>query len=168
MVDYEKSAFFQDPLAAVRTRAALEAIIRSDVTLLKAGRDSLLTKLDHESIPYIKHAYLQLRHGKRTGSVISFEEGENIRAQTVEVPQGQPVIFTERILHRSFPNRSLRPRLAVNFRVTSSSALVYPHRLRGDKYDGVGRDITHHRCILISGRNLNPDNLVLDATAVKS
>jgi non-heme Fe2+,alpha-ketoglutarate-dependent halogenase len=70
---------------------------------------------------------------------------------TMPMRKGQFVIFSERTMHGSLPNRSSRRRLAINARVTDSSTIVYPGRLIGNYRDGSNIDISKHRCTLISG-----------------
>lgn len=65
--------------------------------------------------------------------------------------KGQFVIFTERTMHGSLPNRTSRRRIAINARVTHSSTIVYPGRLCGNFKDGSNLDISNHRCVRISG-----------------
>lgn len=102
---------------------------------------------------------------ERKGAAIDSTLVDEAAAATVEAGMGQPIVFTERTLHRSLPNTSDLARVVVNFRVTSSASLVYPSRLQGDTVDGFGWDVSNHRCVLISGRNRNADNRVLDATS---
>jgi len=60
---------------------------------------------------------------------LEFDEAE---AEIVEVPckPGQMILFTERCIHGSAPNRTDRHRLAFNLRATPTNVAVYP----GKKY----------------------------------
>lgn len=66
--------------------------------------------------------------------------------------KGDVYVFSERVMHGSGPNRSIRDRVAVNARVTTTTTLVYPQRLRNEYIDGSNLDIKNHRNILLSGR----------------
>jgi non-heme Fe2+,alpha-ketoglutarate-dependent halogenase len=128
-------------------------------------------QLPYDLVSYSESAFGRQSSGvvaapaERKGAVINSTLVDEASAVTVEAGVGQPIVFTERTLHRSLPNTSDIARVAVNFRVTSSASLVYPSRLQGDSFDGFGWDVRNHRCVLISGRNRNDDNRVLDATS---
>lgn len=53
-------------------------------------------------------------------------DAEADRATPVEVKPGQFLIFTERVVHASGPNRTQVNRLAFNFRIVPSPVRVYP------------------------------------------
>lgn len=78
---------------------------------------------------------------------------------TMPMKRGEYVIFYERTMHGSGPNRTAKPRSAVNFRVTPSSTLIYPQRLEGRYMDGSNLDIRHHHCILLNGCSRNDANV---------
>jgi hypothetical protein len=73
--------------------------------------------------------------------------------------KGEYVVFFERTMHRSLPNRTAGHRVAINARVTPTDTLVYPSRLQGDFIDGSNLDITDHRCVLLCGQVLDPRNV---------
>ncbi|MFT4694300.1 MAG: non-heme Fe2+,alpha-ketoglutarate-dependent halogenase [Francisella sp.] len=75
--------------------------------------------------------------------------------------KGGYIIFSEAAMHGSSSNTSDKDRLAINFRIRPSSTLVFPSRLEDYYIDSFNIDIINHKRILISGENLNLDNLVI-------
>jgi len=94
------------------------------------------------------------------GSTTVVDEVEEDQVVSFPMKKGNYLIFSERTMHKSSANTSDKERLAINFRITPSSTLIYPSRLQEDFIDGFNLDITSHKCILLCGKNLNPDNRV--------
>ncbi len=90
-----------------------------------------------------------------------FEE-KDWELETVAVKAGQGIIFTEKTMHRSFPNNSQRRRLAIIGRYVRPSTQVYPYRWQGDFIDENGHNIQRHYCMLVSGEDRYRHNLVRD------
>lgn len=82
--------------------------------------------------------------------------------ENVPVKAGQTIIFTEKIMHSSFPNNSARPRPVIIGRYVHPSTKVYPHRWQGDFIDENGRNIKRHYCTLVSGVDRYGYNLIKD------
>ncbi|MBZ8183324.1 acyl-CoA-binding protein [Oscillatoria salina] len=82
--------------------------------------------------------------------------------EAVPVKAGQAVIFTEKVMHSSLPNRSNRRRLAIIGRYVRPSTQVYPYRRQGDFIDENGHNIARHYCILVSGEDRYGHNVVRD------
>jgi len=78
---------------------------------------------------------------------------------TMDTRAGEFVIFTERTMHGSPPNRTKQGRTAVNCRVTTRDTLIYPGRLRGDFIDGSNLDLRRHFPILRCGDPGTPPNM---------
>jgi chlorinating enzyme len=88
-----------------------------------------------------------------------FDENDWERS-TVPVKAGQAIIFTEKVMHRSFPNRSNRRRLAIIGRYVRPSTQVYPYRWQGDFIDENGHNIERHYCMLVSGQDKYGHNVI--------
>lgn len=80
--------------------------------------------------------------------------------ETVPVKAGQGLIFTEKVMHRSFPNHSNRRRLAIIGRYVRPSTQVYPYRWQGDFIDENGHNIERHYCLLVSGEDKYGRNVI--------
>lgn len=83
--------------------------------------------------------------------------------ETVPVKAGKAIIFTEKVMHRSFPNRSQRRRLGIIGRYVRPSTQVYPYRWQGEFIDENGHNIKRHYCILVSGKDDYGHNLVRES-----
>lgn len=80
--------------------------------------------------------------------------------ETVPVKAGQALIFTEKVMHRSFPNQSNRRRLAIIGRYVRPSTQVYPYRWQGNFIDENGHNIERHYCFLVSGEDKYGQNII--------
>ena len=105
-------------------------------------------------IDKLNYTYRDGRFGLRDIS-LTIPDGQLVE---MAMKKGQFFIFSERCMHGSSANRGSINRLGVNCRVTSSDTLIYPGRLKGEMIDGSNLDITHHECVLLSGRSLEPRN----------
>ncbi|MDJ0598496.1 MAG: acyl-CoA-binding protein [Crocosphaera sp.] len=92
---------------------------------------------------------------------LSYDFNENDwPLETVPIKAGQAIIFTEKVMHRSFPNRSNRRRLAIIGRYVRPSTQVYPYRWQGNFIDENGHNIQRHYCLLVSGEDKYGHNLI--------
>jgi len=89
---------------------------------------------------------------KSYSKIFDFNEGE-WSIEPVPAKTGQIIIFTERVMHSSPPNRSSQTRTGINARYIRPSVQIYPHRLQGDYIDGTGNNIEKHFSILVSTEN---------------
>ncbi|GAB1545492.1 hypothetical protein NUACC21_81680 [Scytonema sp. NUACC21] len=89
---------------------------------------------------------------KPYSQVFDFNESE-WEVEAVPAKAGQVIIFTERVMHCSPPNKSNQRRLAINARYIHPKVKIYPHRLQGDFIDENFHNIQRHFCILVSGRD---------------
>jgi non-heme Fe2+,alpha-ketoglutarate-dependent halogenase len=74
------------------------------------------------------------------------------RAVKLELEAGQFVLFTEQVIHGSFPNRSARRRFALAFRVVPPEVQVYPGTdVHTVSYLGERYDLTKYGTVLLRG-----------------
>jgi len=156
-----ESDFWQDPLRGDFGKAQLVEACRESRLILDVDTSGLLdsvevSKLSVDELKQVILMKLAAIRGSRTDRN-HINEGS---ALAFPMKKGEYLIFTERVLHGSSANTSDGERLAINFRVTLSSTLVYPFRVRGDFVDGFNLDISKHESVLLSGRNLNSQNAI--------
>lgn len=90
-------------------------------------------------------------------------EVEGLEVDTIEMRRGQFMIFTDRVMHCSLPNRTDdQRRLAMNFRVTTPEVVVYPHREWGEMVDGNDHDISRHACVMMCGEDRVARNVYIN------
>ena len=156
MVD---SAFWHDPFLDVHDKKTLVERCVASQLVLDMDTSSLLDDVDVDARTFEELKEIVLDHFRNIKAAINptFEVPEG-KMVTMPIKKGQFIIFSERTMHRSDANTTSEERTAINFRVTYSDTLVYPSRLEGDFIDSSNVDITNHRCLLLSGENLNPQN----------
>lgn len=155
-----ESDFWQDPFDDISDKAQLVKACKESKLVLDVNTSRVLdgVPVDASSFDELKQivlAKLAATRGSRT-DLTNIDENA---AVTFPTAKGDYFIFSERVLHCSLANTSDRERLAISFRVTLSSTLVYPFRMRGDFTDGFNLDISKHANVLLSGQNLNPLNV---------
>ena len=167
MKSMTQSDFWQNPLANISDKSQLITACRNSSLILDVDTSNLLDNIELE-----KYSFSDLKEliisklDKYKGSSTVVDELENGQVVSFPVKKGGYVIFSERTMHGSSANTSDKERIAINFRITPSSTLVYPSRLRGDYVDGFNLDVTNHKCILLSGNNLNKDNNVEELDSI--
>lgn len=159
-VPFTEAAFFEDPFSGitdpqeiVRRTAASTLLLDIDTGDWFDGMD--VTRLTLEDA---KGVVLD-RASRRTGEITLPFEAAPEEIVTLPMACGQYVIFYERTLHGSAASDSPRTRSAVNGRVTPSTTLVYPQRLRGEFVDGSNVDIRPHVCVLLDDGPRHPANV---------
>lgn len=161
-----KSDFWQNPFANISSKSQLVTACCNSSLILDVDTSKFLDGLELQGCSFseIKEFVLS-KLDECKGSTTATDEVQDDQVVSFPMKKGSYLIFTERTMHSSSANTSDKERLAINFRITLSSTLVYPSRLRGDFIDGFNLDVTSHRCILLCGRILNLDNCVevLDA-----
>lgn len=108
---------------------------------------------------YLANEKMFWQEEKAYSKVFDFNEQE-WDIEPVSAKAGQIIIFTEKVMHSSPPNRSSQPRIGINARYIRPSVQIYPHRKQGDYIDGTGNNIEKHFSILVSGRDDYGLNLV--------
>lgn len=161
MRELSESDFWQNPFANITNKEELINACRDSKLVLDLDTSNLLkeTDIDQHSYGELKQAIL-LKLKQLKGSTTLVEELSSEDVASFPMSKGSYMLFSERTLHGSNANKTERERLAINFRITNSRTLVYPSRLRGDFIDGFNINIQDHKCILLSGRNLNDKNQV--------
>jgi len=161
MEELSKSDFWQDPLIGIADKEQLVEACRTSRLILDLDTSGLLNDLSVGSVSFdVLKQIVRTRLEQWKGSTTVVDEIDETKAKSFPMPKGSYILFSERTMHGSSGNTSQRERLAINFRITLSSTLVYPSRLRGDFVDGFNINIRDHKCILLSGRNLNENNCV--------
>jgi non-heme Fe2+,alpha-ketoglutarate-dependent halogenase len=160
MVPMPESAFFHDPFIGVDDPTVIVESAKRSRLVLDVDTSHLFDGVDTSTLT-IEGVKKIVRDGlsrQRAAITLPFE-CDPADIITVLPGAGQFVIFTERTMHGSLPNTTARSRIAINCRVTTTDTLIYPGRLRGDFRDGSNVDISGHRCVLLSGRDLNGQNV---------
>ena len=67
--------------------------------------------------------------GKIKGSSTIYDGIDEDKIVSLPMKKGEYIIFSEAAMHGSSSNTSDKDRLAINFRITPSSILVFPSRL---------------------------------------
>lgn len=156
-----ESDFWQNPFANINNKTQLinacnNSNLVLDVDTSKILKDVELTRYTYEGLKKLILSKLR----KEKGSITVTKEVEESQVKIFPMKKGSYIIFSERTMHGSLANISSNERLAINFRITPSSTLIYPSRLKGDFIDGFNLDITNHKSILLTGKNLNLNNNV--------
>jgi len=159
MIPMVDSAFWHDPFIDVHDKKTLVERCVASQLVLDMDTSSLLDNVDVNARTFEELKEIVLNHFRNIKAAINptFEVPDG-KLVTIPVKKGQFIIFSERTMHRSDANTTSEERTAINFRVTYSDTLVYPSRLEGDYIDSSNVDITNHRCLLLSGKDLNPQN----------
>lgn len=110
----------------------------------------------------IKNHKMVWQGRRQYSAAFDFDENE-WEVEAVPARKGQAIIFTERVMHFSPPNKSNQRRLAINGRYVPTSVQVYPHRLKDDFIDENFHNIKKHFCILVSGEDDYGINIVRDS-----
>lgn len=156
-----KSDFWQSPFANISSKSQLVTACRNSSLILDVDTSKLLDGIELQEFSFSDlKEFIMSKLDEFKGSTTITDEVKGGQVVSFPMRKGNYVIFSERTMHSSSANTSGKERLAINFRVTPSSTLVYPSRLRGDFIDGFNLDVTSHKCILLCGRNLNPNNRV--------
>ena len=167
MIPMTHSAFWTDPFLGIETKEELiDKTLRSQI-ILDIDSSKFLEGIDTESktIDELKAIILKNFDELKGAITLPFEIKKD-ELVTIPVKQGQYIIFPERTMHRSLPNTVDKGRMAINFRITPSSTLIYPQRLDNDMIDGSNLDISQHQSILLNGGNLNEDNVLKEDKGV--
>lgn len=156
------SEFWHDPFLDTASARDIVERARANAIVLDIRTDHIFSDTDADvlSIDEAK-ARLMVGLSGQVGAVTLDFDTARFPIIEMPMPAGSCVIFSERTMHGSGPNTSSRRRLAVNARYTRADTLVYPMRLRGETIDGSNLDIRAHRCVLVAGRPLHPDNLLI-------
>lgn len=147
MVSITESAFFEDPFLSAESKQAIIEKVNHSQLLLDIDTTKLLDGVDCEalSLSELKSVCLQRLQSIKAAVTLPFDADG--RDKTVTMKKGQFVIFSERCMHRSLPNRTPFSRVAVNCRITPTSTEVYPSRSQGHFTDGSNLDISGHYCV---------------------
>jgi len=160
------SDFWQNPFVGIHSKDQLVRACNDSELVLDVDTSRVLDGVPVEELTYEKLKEIILSQLSNTrGSRTVLTGVDEAGMVTLPVRKGDYVIFSERVLHGSLANTSDCERLAINFRVTPSSTLVYPFRTRGDFVDGFNLDVSQHKNVLLSGRNLNPRNVTRSLSA---
>jgi non-haem Fe2+, alpha-ketoglutarate-dependent halogenase len=160
MIPMVDSAFWHDPFIDVHDKQTLVERCRESRLVLDMDTSTLLDNVDVGARTFEDLKVLVLDHFRNIKAAVNptFEVPDG-KLVTFPIKKGQFIIFPERTMHRSDANDTDEERTAINFRVTYSSTLVYPERLRGDFVDSSNVNIRNHKNILLSGMNLNSQNV---------
>ena len=155
-----ESDFWQDPFDDISDKAQLVKACNESKLVLDVDTSRVLdgVPVGASSFDELKQIVLAKLAATR-GSSTDLTHIDETEAVTFPTAKGDYFIFSERTLHGSLANTSDRERLSISFRVTLSSTLVYPFRMRGDFIDGFNLDVSKHENVLLSGQNLNPLNV---------
>ncbi|MDC5807801.1 phytanoyl-CoA dioxygenase family protein [Vibrio europaeus] len=169
MVPMVDSAFWQDPFLGLESKEQLVEKCRNATLVLDINTSDYLDDIDIDasSVETLQQHILNKCAKLEAAYTCDFDYTDD-ELVTLPMKKGQYVIFPERTMHRSTANVSESGRMAINFRVTPSSTLIYPGRVEGDYVDGSNIDISHHKSILLSGENREPRNEYMDASDVKT
>lgn len=161
-----ESDFWQEPFVNLSTKAELVSACKDSQLVLDIDTSRILEGVPVDNCSYVELKQIVLSElAKLRGSRTVVNEVDEAGMVTFPTAKGEYLLFSERVLHGSLANTSDRERLAINFRVTPSTTLVYPSRTRGDFTDGFNLDVSQHENILLSGRDLNPDNVTRSLSA---
>ena len=160
MIPMVDSAFWHDPFIDVHDKQTLVERCLASQLVLDMDTSNLLDNVDVAAKTFDELKELVLDHFRNIKAAINptFEIPDG-KLVTLPIKKGQFIIFSERTMHRSDANTTTEERTALNFRVTYSDTLVYPSRLEGDYIDSSNVNIRNHRCILLSGKNMNSQNV---------
>ncbi len=154
------SDFWQDPFVRIHSKDQLVKACNDSQLVLDVDTSRVLDGMRVEAFSYEElKARVLSKLAATQGSRTVLTETDEAGMVTFPAAKGDYFIFSERVLHGSLANTSDCERLAINFRVTPSSTLVYPFRTRGDFVDGFNLNVSQHENVLLSGRNLNPLNV---------
>ena len=154
------SDFWQDSFVCIHSKDQLVKACNDSQLVLDVDTSRVLDGMPVEAFSYEELKEIVLSKLAETrGSRTVVTEIDEAGMVTFPVAKGDYFIFSERVLHGSLANTSDCERLAINFRVTPSSTLVYPFRTRGDFVDGFNLNVSQHENVLLPGRNLNPRNV---------
>lgn len=169
MVSMVDSAFWQDPFLDLESKEQLIEKCREGSLVLDIDTSTFLDDIDVEasSIETLKQHILTKCAKLKAAYTCDFDYSED-ELVTLPMKKGQYVIFPERTMHRSTANVSDSGRMAINFRVTPSSTLIYPGRINGKYIDGSNIDISNHKSVLLSGKALEPSNEYIAEQDVKN
>jgi non-heme Fe2+,alpha-ketoglutarate-dependent halogenase len=164
MVPMTESGFYYDPFVANLDKDTIIERARNNKLVLDVDTSRLfdgvnphvMTQAELER--YVRGELAQIKASVTEG----FEPPPDDALELMTMQRGELVIFTERAMHQSLPNRTERARIAIHARITTSDTLVHPFRLRGECIDGHNLDITPHRCVMLHGRKRNRANVYLD------
>ena len=165
MENLTDSDFWQNPFNEIQSKEQLITQCNSSKLVLDLDTSQLLNDVPVQDLNYdqLKAVILSKLEAVK-GSTTVINDLDHSTVETYPIPKGGYTIFSERTLHGSTANTSKKERLGINFRITPSTTLVYPGRLKGDNIDGFNLDISNHTCILLSGKNLNRHNNVKPLT----
>jgi len=156
-----KSDFWQNPFSNILSKSQLVDACCNSSLILDVDTSKFLDGIEIQGLSFSElKEFVMSRLDEIKGSTTVTDEVNGDQVVSFPMKKGNYLIFSERTMHSSSANTSDKERLAINFRITPSSTLVYPSRLRGDFLDGFNLDITSHKCVLLCGRNLNLDNRV--------
>jgi non-heme Fe2+,alpha-ketoglutarate-dependent halogenase len=154
------AAFFEDPFIGLTTPMEIVRKAADCSLILDIDTSRYFDHIDIESLTFDAARRIVLeRAADLTGEVALPFDFDPLDLVTMPMAKGQFVIFYERTMHGSTASRSSRTRPGVNCRVTPSTTLVYPQRLRGIYIDGSNVNIRPHYCIPLSGGQHRPDNV---------
>ncbi|HEX3147241.1 MAG TPA: phytanoyl-CoA dioxygenase family protein [Gemmataceae bacterium] len=154
MAPLTKTEFWHDPFLGVSDPQVLVKRANEGSLILDVDTTDVFEGMDTEtlSLDRARDRVLYVLSQKVGALTLDFDASNETIVNTT-MRKGQFVIFSERTMHGSSANQSSRRRLAINGRVTHSSTIVYPGRLRGNYVDGSNIDISKHRCILLAGED---------------
>ncbi len=162
MVPMTESEFWHDPFIDVTDVREIVKKANENSLVLDINTRDLFASVNTEHLTFDQARKMVYDKFSRYKAAAT-QEFDEAKYGVIDLPmkQGSYVIFTERCMHGSSANSSANDsRLAINFRAVTSDVLVYPSRLKGDYIDASNIDITPHQCVLISGKNLNKNNVV--------
>lgn len=156
-----ESDFWQNPFANIKDKTELVNACNNSYLVLDVDTSKILNNIDltKYSFEELKNLIIENLQVMK-GSITCVDEVNEKSVVNLPIKKGDYIIFSERTMHGSLPNVSDKDRLAINFRITRSSTLIYPLRLQGDFIDGFNLDISKHSSVLLAGQNLNSDNVV--------
>lgn len=160
MVPLIDSAFFHDPFIGITESAVVIDLAKQSKLVLDIDTSTMFEGVDVSkyTLEQLKTYVWQWLADKKGEVTLPFQAAPDDIA-TMTVRKGQFIIFTERTMHGSLPNNTDRSRIAINCRVTTTDTLIYPARLQGDYIDSSNLDISQHRCVLLSGKDQNGQNV---------
>ncbi len=160
MIPMTESAFWQDPFLDIEDKQALITRCNDSKLVLDIDSSKFLHEVDTDSASFDElKALITDKFATMKAAITEEFDIDPKDLMTVEMKKGQYLIFPERTMHRSLSNTSGLDRFGINYRVTTSDTLVYPSRLVGDFIDGSNINIKQHQCVLLSGEQLNDDNV---------
>jgi len=167
-VSMPDSAFFESPFEEIET---VEELVRRSLKgnlILDVDTSPVFKGINTETLSFEEAKTRVLQYlEKFTGEVALPFDIDQDELYEMPMKKGEFVIFYERVMHGSGPNTTARSRIGVNCRVTPSSTLVYPQRLKGEYIDGSNIDISSHYCVQLSGDFKRDDNVYLEHVQAK-